>query len=271
MVPNARTVAWCGGDGTHIGQADVAWFCGSDFDSAPAAWKARDQSVFQWNAYKFIENADGNYAMVMVPTNLEAPINTAIGINPVDWNGDGMTDVRFHLVNSSEDPNRPFFDHYQMPATDAGPYVSLGLARAPDLLVGVTNGIGAAASWAHQPLSRAETASVGCDMPTGESFYVAHNADPSRGFGYVFFTSSMWIVSRFDASNGIGSGMNKTCYRYQDGMLDDRGRGFQGFKVIVAEEQLPPAAGEDVDPTLTGCGDKCSVNNLRTTTEFHQE
>ncbi len=54
-------------------------------------------------------------------------------------------------------------------------------------------------------------------------------------------------------------------------MLNNEGRGMQGFKVIVAEEQLPPAAGEDATAGYAGCGGICSPNNLRTKTEFHQE
>ncbi len=81
----------------------------------------------------------------------------------------------------------------------------------------------------------------------------------------------MWTVSRFDLSNGVGATTNKTSYRYQDAMLNNEGRGLQGFKLIVAEEQLPPAAGEDATSGFAGCGGTCSLNNLRTTTEFHQE
>src|SRR6266404_4424012 len=67
-------------------------------------------------------------------------------------------------------------------------------------------------------------------------------------------------------SNGVGT-TNKTCYRYQDAMLNTEGRGFQGFKTIVAEEQMPPAAGEPTS-SITGCGGTCSLNNRRTTSEF---
>src|SRR6266704_2002694 len=103
----------------------------------------------------------------------------------------------------------------------------------------------------------------------GPSTYA--QGDPDRSPGYVYFTSSMWTVSRFDLSNDVGATTNKTSYRYQDAMLNNEGRGLQGFKLIVAEEQLPPAAGEDATSGFAGCGGTCSPNNLRTTTEFHQE
>jgi len=54
------------------------------------------------------------YALVLVPTNLQAPINWPV--ETVDWNGDGMNDVRFKLNNG---PNSNFYA-----TTDLGPYVS---------------------------------------------------------------------------------------------------------------------------------------------------
>src|SRR5437868_12794762 len=104
-----------------------------------------------------------------------------------------------------------------------------------------------------------------------EQFYVAHLPTPdlTKYSDHAFFASSMWAVARLDMSNGVGAGTNKTCYRYQDAMLNTQGRGFQGFKSMVAEEQLPPAVGEP-GSTIQGCGGLCSINNLKTTTQFHQ-
>ncbi len=55
-------------------------------------------------------------------------------------------------------------------------------------------------------------------------------------------------------------------------MLNVRGRGFQGFKKVIAEQALPPAAGES-QAVVGSCGpaNTCSANNVRTTTEFNQE
>jgi hypothetical protein len=104
-------------------------------------------------------------------------------------------------------------------------------------------------------------------------FYVADH-DLARGPGHAYFTSSMWAVARFDVSNGLGDSANKTCYRYENAMLNTEGRGFLGFKTIVVEEQLQVAAGETASSNPAACGIKngaCSPNNLRTTTEFYQE
>jgi len=93
-------------------------------------------------------------------------VGTAFGLDPGDWTGDGMNDLRFDIVNGLNGNG-----YAGLAATDLGPYVSRGHARAPDLLTGVTNGLGATASWVHQPLSQKDTAAAGCDMPSG-SFYV---------------------------------------------------------------------------------------------------
>ena len=45
-----------------------------------------------------------------------------------------------------------------------------------------------------------------------------------------------------------------------------KGRGFQGFKKIIAEERLPQAIGEP-----TPAPEALSINNRRTTTTFNQE
>ena len=176
----------------------------------------------------------------------------ASSVAVADWNGDGLTDVRSKIVNGQG------VNHYNIASTSLlGPYISRALARAPDLLVGVTNGLGATASWAHQPLSQRDSV-PNCDMPPGEKFYVAHQDATGQAPGYVYFTSSMWTVARFEASNGLGAATNRTCYRYQDAMLNTEGLGLQGFKVIVAEEQLSPAAGEDATAGYPGCGGTCS-------------
>src|SRR5258708_40326996 len=107
-------------------------------------------------------------------------------------------------------------------------------------------------------------------------FYVADH-DLSRTPGHAYFTSSMWAVARFEVSNGLSdrtnkNGTNKTCYRYENAMLNTEGRGFQGFKTIVAEEQLQVAAGETPPTSSASCGDGPGrPNKQRTTKTFPQE
>lgn len=84
----------------------------------------------------------------------------------------------------------------------------------------------------------------------------------------------MWAVSKFEVTNGLlaaaAPAMNRTCYRYKDAMVSDWGRGFQGFRFITTEEQLP-ATGDELTAGAAGCGGICSPNNRTTQTEFHQE
>src|SRR5262249_48794175 len=241
IVPNSRVrgYEYCNGPTNFI-------WCGDQFDQ-PGADDSFDHSVFQWDAYKFVEMDDGSYTMVRVPTNLQAPLNNPL--EPVDFNGDGMIDLSYVLWNENKPAGAPgggVVGYYQsLPDGALGPYVSRSVARAPDLLVGATNGVGSMTAWTHRPLSDNSTTkneAVGCDIPAGETFYQANHDASSPG--HAIFTSSMWAVARFDLSNGLGAASNERCYRYRDAMMDVEGRGFQGFRLIIAEEQLPVAGGE---------------------------
>jgi RHS repeat-associated protein len=291
IVPNSRVIPFCGGDYGHmLPNGEPAYFCGDAFDNAPISYRSYDRSVFAWDAYKFVEQPDGSYQLVLLPNspgapprdpslpplpalNLQAPTNYPSTVIE-DFSGDGLSDIGFSLLN--------FPDHqqYQDPTTPLGFYTSTNVApNAPDLLVGAQDGLGAVSSWTHRPLvigMMAQNARTlpnnglgGCVLPSGQPFYFAPH-DGSNSNGYSFFTSSMWVVSDFDASDGVG-GMTRTCYRYQDAMVSDWGRGFQGFRFITAEQQFPLAAGEDGTNAPTGCGGKCSPNNQRAVSEFHQE
>jgi RHS repeat-associated protein len=285
MVPNVRTRIFCGGPGGFDGQGeDILWWCGDEFDLGGAA-EVYDWSVFRWDAYRFRETLAGTFEMVRVPTNLEAPVRQSAELD--DWYGDGVQDAQYKLIKmrASDGTLLGYYPGLSDDPQTHGPYISRNHARAPDLLTAATrhftqdveNGPAATAAWSHQPLSRAEVPQ-GCD-PAHGAFYAAHH-DDDHSLGYVFFTSSMWAVSRFDVSHGVSataSPTNATCYRYEDAMLSAFGRGFQGFKKITSEERLPQALGEETpDPYViaAGCGTvgtPCSVNNLISVTEFNQE
>jgi len=275
LVPNFRVYDSCY---EITGIPEPVSYCGAQFDTAPTQYRSHDKSVFVWDAYKFIEGSDGSYSMLKITTNLRAP--TGVSVLPNDSNGDGTTDLYYSLLDVTN-------DYYNSTPSGNGPYITHNLMRAPDLLIKATNGLGSIASWRHRPLSNTAKAihpvrdydtEVGCDMPVNERFYVAHPPplptppDPITYSDHAFFASSMWAVGRLDVSSGVGpaTNINKTCYRYQDAMLNTEGRGFQGFKKIVVEEQMPPATGEPAS-SITGCGGTCSLNNRRTTSEFFQE
>jgi RHS repeat-associated protein len=258
VIPMTRIYNFC----ATMGYPAVYYCAGDTVDPKPAGFDAIDQSVYQWTAYRLVENADGSYSGQVIPqiNPLQAPLHTYLQIG--DWNGDGMVDVRYTIGRATYNP------YNNLANADEGAYLASNSARAPDLLVNATNGLGATAAWYHQPLTWSYV--PGCDVP--QRFYQISNFYGPRSLGYAYFSSSMWTAARMDVSNGIGSATNRTCYRYQDAMVEEQGRGFQGFKSIIAEEQIPPAAGES--GSTTGCPSSssgCSVNNLRTTTTFYQE
>jgi RHS repeat-associated protein len=236
-----------------------------------------DRSIFKWEAYRFVEATDGSYDMVRVPTSIVAPYETIAPLLLRDWNGDGLVDVVYRLNMTyvhTGNGNVATGEYVDLADGAYGTYRSWNTAKAPDLLVSATTSAGGpdrsanVTTWAHQPLSNS-TMRAECQQTT-EPFYRANHDAVGRKYGDVHFTSSMWAVAAMETSHGEWattanpSATNRTCYRYEDAMLNTLGRGFLGFRKIVAEEALPPAVGE------TGTG-LFSANNLRTTTEFNQE
>ncbi len=236
--------------------ARKAFICGQDFERTPGYSLAQDMSGFFWNALRFVEQPDGSYQVVDLGRVFTAPLANQVA----DVNGDGFPDVTFTITDDSDGSYFPF------PAGLATGYHVAVNGALPELMVSATNGNGAAAAFAHQPLSR--KALQGCPQSGSAPFYVA-NQDQPLPAGHVHFTSSMWAVSRMDQTNGLAvtatnpTGTNRTCYRYEDAMLHTRGRGFLGFRKIMAEEQLAPAAGEVAAGAL-------SANNRRYTSVFEQ-
>lgn len=272
MVPAERVpgYGYCGGDPNKRDPDGTPLFwCGAGFDVGYRPNRTYDFSLFRWDALRFRELADGAYEVVRVPTTVMAPFNGADRV-AIDTNGDGMTDVSFPLINRTIGGQYEGGNYESLTDADLGPYRSVNKSGAPDLMRTATNGLGAWADWRYQPISRSaidkEEVAPGqlvdvCSAP--EPFYTA--ALGQAGLGYAYFTSSMWAVSRFRVDAGVGAEAKPVCYRYKDAMLSTQGRGFQGFRTIVAEEQLTATGGEAGSGTSAA-----SPNNLRTTTEFNQ-
>jgi RHS repeat-associated protein len=277
VVPSQRSFDLCGGTDPvqFFPSGDPKFWCGDEWDTAPQEFWSVDQSIFTYDVYKFHEHADGSFTLDLTPyspgapfdptrppLNLQAPINN-ISVTPGDVTGDGLADLTFSLHLSTGN------SHYiGITANQLGVYVVRNKSGAPDLLTNVTNGLVATAAWTHRPLTYSplalDLAASGqpagglgnCTLPTGSSAFYTLSGDGSNSPGYSFFTSSMWTVSSFETSNGV-AGTNRICYAYQDAMLSDWGRGFQGFRFITQEEQFGSTSGAD--------------QNRTTTTEFHQE
>lgn len=107
--------------------------------------------------------------------------------------------------------------------------------RAPELMEIAVDGMGRETVWVYYPLS----SSAGRE-PTMGAYYLPFYSVPARSTdaGYVdakhfYFTSSMNAVETMvDATDW---GVNFWTYSYTEAMYNNRGRGFQGFRSIVAD------------------------------------
>ena len=125
-----------------------------------------------------------------------------------DFNGDGKTDVFWDRPTSSSDDR-------------SGGQRVLWLSdyAATDLMDHVTTGMGADIAISYQPL-------------TNSSIYTKENTavDP-----IIDLQGAMYVVSRVDASNGLG-GVASSTYHYTGGKADQDGRGFLGFRQVKATD-----------------------------------
>lgn len=116
-----------------------------------------------------------------------------------------------------------------------------------DLVERIRDGLGNESVWTYYPLSSKAGRSGGQETP----LYSLPEDEASRYTDdrHTYFTSSMPVVSDFASSDGAG-GFRSFRYGYGEAMYNQWGRGFQGFRTVIEEDD---AAG------------------TRTTTEFHQK
>ena len=110
----------------------------------------------------------------------------------------------------------------------------------------VTDGMGVETVWTYYTLS-SKAGRTGGETP----LYTVPMDEASRYIDdrHFYFTSSMPVVSDMIQSDGLGD-YRSWRYGYSEAMYHARGRGFQGFRTIIEEDE---AAG------------------TRTTTTFHQK
>src|SRR5205807_720634 len=82
----------------------------------------------------------------------------------------------------------------------------------PDLLTGITDGLGAVTKIDYEPVSNRDVYTPGktCTYPA------------------TCIRAKLWVVAQHSVSNGNG-GANTWQYKYADGRADLRGRGFLGM------------------------------------------
>ncbi|MGV6852207.1 MAG: SpvB/TcaC N-terminal domain-containing protein [bacterium] len=108
------------------------------------------------------------------------------------------------------------------------------VAKQTDTLIKVTTGLGKISQWKYAAISRPTLVNESklYSVPSDRSAWYLENNDPQKE--HFYFTSSMPVVTNFEESNGIG-GLNETSYRYKEAIYNRMGRGFQGFRTIVAD------------------------------------
>ncbi|MET1254161.1 RHS repeat domain-containing protein, partial [Aliikangiella maris] len=212
-----------------------------------------DDSIFQFNAVKFIEDADGIISAQVVNTPI---IGSATQVASFDAYGNGLQDFIFTYGCR---------DHYngncelteiddELAGKDFGAYIMRNRGASSqadgyepvDMLASVQNGLGVKDEWDYRPLSstRYDTASDPYyERDTG--YYDGLSSEDKNK--YFNFSSSMYAVAEHRKSDGVG-GLNSTRYRYKDAMFNREGRGFQGFRTITVD----------------------NPNGIRAVTDFHQ-
>ncbi len=248
MVPAELVHAWC-----YLVDSDVEprEYCGADFlrGNAPAEL---DRSIYRWDAVRVRFDASGAARFERSPTPLTVPLRAS---RVEDFYGDGLPDVSYRIADlyGATPVGMLALGSYSPPLPTGG-YVArnrgagTSASQVPDLLLMVRDGMGRAHTWSYAPLSSSGVSA--CPAPATSPFYRAHReaAAPHQ----YHFTSSMQVVARFTEPSGAG-GSNTTCYRYEDAIYNDEGRGFMGFRAIIAEQA------NRTDPS----------NSLRTTTRYH--
>jgi len=216
--------------------------CGDSLYSTDAG--KIDRSLYKFKSLEFVFDVSKGLTAKIKNTDIVAQANfTSAG----DVFGDGLTDLFFYAgkVYSS--------DYFKTGCGDAcqpynGIYVHEIQTEAPDLLVGVENGLNAKAEWRYHALSQ----EAGRD--SSSPFYEVPEAINARKLdaNHYYFTSAMHVVSSFHESHGgevsactdrpsryraaCREGMTATQYSYREAIYNNKGRGFRGFRTIVEED-----------------------------------
>jgi RHS repeat-associated protein len=112
------------------------------------------------------------------------------------------------------------------------------LGKKPDMLVGITNALGAKRTIVYEPLTSRNVYST--TKPTAYPLYAAR--------------SKLWVVAQTLVSDGRG-GNTVLNYRYEDGRLDLLGDGFLGFCAHeVSDAQTGTTTRTEFDPSMSVAG-----------------
>ncbi|MFC5569356.1 SpvB/TcaC N-terminal domain-containing protein [Lysobacter yangpyeongensis] len=218
-----------------------------------------DQSQYYMDALRVRETGAGTYTLSQVSTGLIG----GGGRPGEDMYGDGLTDVivtpgcgmtRFYeCAGPVADSNGTPYPPSQVPQQYPGGYSfyvpklylneNLGASASlnpdgrtpqlPDMLGMVTDGLGAQTSWTYYPLG-SKAGRVAGETP----LYTVPAGTSGRYIDdrHYYFTSSMPVVAEMTRSDGIGD-YRSWRYGYSEAIYHARGRGFQGFRTIIEEDE----------------------------------
>ncbi|MBK6689457.1 MAG: hypothetical protein IPG45_33635 [Deltaproteobacteria bacterium] len=256
MIPTRLKSPWCYLDAPDTEPLDYCSTLGAanNFTTSGAPHHL-DHSIYEWDAVDIEEGSTG-LQQVRRTTTLEFPLGRG---HLSDYFGDGLTDAAFPTANLYRVATGPtpvggtppvpvplgrYVGSFQS-TNQLGWRISRNQGPTPDLMTEVKDGLDVTTTWSYASLS--STGVAGCTSPAGLPFYKANYAAVADGEHFLF-NSSMVVAARMEQSNGIG-GNNATCYRYEDAMANNRGRGFLGFRKIVEEQAI--GDGADLRTTRT--------------------
>lgn len=204
-----------------------------------------DRGIYRYYVVRFRFDAYGTLVLERQSTELELPIFAS---RAADHNGDGLSDVAYSvrgLWAPAQDGEDTVKVGRYVPSLPEGDKFAVnqrmdGNGFGVDLLRQATNGLGVVERWQYSPLSG--NGAPNCAYPAGEPFYTVDRSQASAG--HYHFASSMTVVAEHASSDGVG-GLGSTCYRYEDAMYSTNGRGFDGFKAIIVDENR----GDGLDKT----------------------
>ena len=232
-----------------------------------------DFSTYKMSELRIAEAADGTPLISTAATNLlSATANDSFD----DLYGDGHADTLIRTspefgsrdefgipvergdgtaISETDSPrtlpnNLPIFTGKVLINENEGPGAAKNqdgiTPQTQDMLKMVTDGFGQQVVWNYSPLAGEAGRTAGMTP-----LYTVPTVASQRYIDerHIYFTSSMQVVDSMIQSDAVG-GFRTWRYGYGEAMYNTQGRGFQGFRTIIEEDELA---------------------GLRTTTTFHQK
>ena len=217
---NGQRILWLGaGDGTFVAYANPGSQNGTlsgyspivaDFNGdglTDVLWVQTDTNGLSAGArVLWLSNGNGNFSVI---SNVGGQDGTLVGYVPYvgDFNGDGKADVLWDsrsVGDSRSSGTRVIWQSDGVP---------------PDLLTGVTNGLGATVAFTYSSITNNAVYTKGTTA-----------TDPT-----VDLQAPMQVVSQVSKSDGVG-GLYAMTYAYAGAQLDNNGRGFLGFRQVTVTD-----------------------------------